>query len=130
MSAIQPMDQDVISKCCGCNQIKVTNDVLMLDFKGPSPGKGWGCMVCNLPNDGAIAVLCEDCFKAVESHTMEIQTIVTGYIQDNQRQPLPPEDQRQPWQHDMEKHAAFERMQRLLHPPQPGPMNERFKWRK
>ena len=33
----------------------------MLDTKSPTPGTGWGCVVCELPADGGLAVLCDTC---------------------------------------------------------------------
>jgi len=35
----------------------------MVPFKGPSPGKGWGCFQCGLPSDGAVVVVCDDCVE-------------------------------------------------------------------
>lgn len=34
---------------------------MMLDRLAPIPGTGWGCVVCNLPLNGAIAMLCDKC---------------------------------------------------------------------
>ena len=50
--------------CCACateeGEIK---NIVMLKQKGPRPGKGWGCNVCNLPPEGAIAALCNSCVE-------------------------------------------------------------------
>jgi hypothetical protein len=35
----------------------------MLDQKSPLLGKGWGCVQCGLPSDGASAVVCDDCLE-------------------------------------------------------------------
>jgi hypothetical protein len=29
----------------------------------PTPGRGWGCVVCDLPADGALAVVCDACLE-------------------------------------------------------------------
>lgn len=51
-----------LGKCCLCaNDAKV---IICLPRRAPMPGKGWGCVVCNLPMDGAISVLCKLCFEA------------------------------------------------------------------
>ncbi len=39
----------------------------MLKEKAPESGTGWGCFQCGLPQDGAVAVLCDDCFARVQA---------------------------------------------------------------
>lgn len=36
---------------------------MMLEYKAPTPGTGWGCRECGLEQDGALAVLCDDCIE-------------------------------------------------------------------
>jgi hypothetical protein len=37
-------------------------NIIMLRHKSPIPGRGWGCFVCDVPADGATAVVCRECF--------------------------------------------------------------------
>lgn len=51
--------------CCSCEKSGPSvKNILMLNKKCPLLGKGWGCLVCNLPNDGAVAVVCDECMEA------------------------------------------------------------------
>jgi len=49
--------------CCVCREEKEMRSVGMLPFRGPTPGKGWACLQCGLPSDGAIVVVCDDCYE-------------------------------------------------------------------
>lgn len=40
-------------------------NVAMLDQKAPIPETGWGCFQCGLPQNGALAVLCDDCIENI-----------------------------------------------------------------
>jgi hypothetical protein len=53
-------DAPDLGLCCAC-AIKAATGILMLQRRAPTSGKGWGCVVCHLPLDGAVAVLCDDC---------------------------------------------------------------------
>ena len=56
--------------------------MIMLDRVAPEPGKGWGCLVCNLPSDGATVVLCDDC---LEIKPQPLGNIIFGYPKENMR---------------------------------------------
>ncbi len=49
--------------CCACGGRRRVRNIVMLDFAGPVPGHGWGCVVCGLPCDGAVAFLCDGCIR-------------------------------------------------------------------
>ena len=49
-----------LGPCCMCEG-GPTHNLIMLRQRGAIPGHGWGCVVCDLPLDGAYAVLCEAC---------------------------------------------------------------------
>jgi len=69
----------------------------MLNRRAPMPGKGWGCVVCDLPQDGAVAVLCESCADQPP------RFVCVGYPKDGARFPfdeLPPGE----FDHDLSKH--------------------------
>ena len=51
---------DHMGPCCLCGKAP-GSVVVMLDFTAPVKGTGWGCVLCELPPDGAVAVLCEAC---------------------------------------------------------------------
>jgi hypothetical protein len=59
------LDPHELGNCCCCEKGAadgvVVRTVVMLDKKCPTPGKGWGCFVCDLPKDGAIYVACDAC---------------------------------------------------------------------
>jgi hypothetical protein len=60
--------------CCNCGNANAIN-FLMLQHKAPIPGTGWGCLVCNLPNDGALAVVCDECI----GRPLALRTVILGY---------------------------------------------------
>lgn len=47
--------------CCVCEGLSGVRNVLMLHKKAPMAGRGWGCVVCGLTCDGAIAIVCDTC---------------------------------------------------------------------
>lgn len=55
-------------QCCGCGAMfpreTLLKDRVFLEIRGPAAGKGWGCTVCGLAPDGAVAVVCAACFDA------------------------------------------------------------------
>lgn len=50
-----------LGPCCACEGTDGVRNIYMLHQKSPTPGKGWGCVVCGLPSDGAVAVVCDGC---------------------------------------------------------------------
>lgn len=46
--------------CCACERENATI-LYCLPFEAPEGQNGWGCVLCDLPPRGAIAVLCEAC---------------------------------------------------------------------
>jgi len=54
-----------LGPCCICSARgpRVRN-IYCLHKLSPTPGRGWGCVVCDLPNDGATAVVCDECQQA------------------------------------------------------------------
>ena len=43
-------------KCCACGQTKRSRNIVMLEQKTLTLGKGWGCVQCGLKMDGAVAM--------------------------------------------------------------------------
>jgi hypothetical protein len=90
-----------IGPCCGCGATQGVKNILMLNRRSPSPGKGWGCVVCGLPFDGAVAVMCDACLGT------KPKFVCIGYPASDGRCPIgecPPEK----FEHDMAKHAEDE----------------------
>lgn len=50
-----------LGTCCGCGTSEGVRNVVMMAQRAPVPGTGWGCVVCNLGLDGAVAVMCDAC---------------------------------------------------------------------
>lgn len=53
-----------LGPCCACERRgKSVRNIILLEKRSPVPGRGWGCVVCGLPPDGAVYVLCDDCLE-------------------------------------------------------------------
>ena len=83
--------------CCHCGRTDGVRNIVMLSRRGPTPGRGWGCVVCGLPCDGAIAVMCDDCID------VEPMFVCSGYPVTGGRVPI---DELSPerFDHDPAKH--------------------------
>jgi hypothetical protein len=73
-----------LGPCCNCGSTEDVRNVLMLNHRAPVPGTGWGCVVCNLPHDGAVAVLCDSCADKGDP----IRAVCVGYPKNGKRMPL------------------------------------------
>jgi len=100
---IEDEDEDFpdLGRCCGCGiEGKAVRNIMMLGYKAPEAGKGWGCLQCGLPPDGANMVLCDECFEAEK-----YSEIVVGYAGENKRMAY---DEfmktAEAFDHDMSKH--------------------------
>jgi hypothetical protein len=76
--------------CCICERPPSStlnvNTMMMMDFIGPQDFQGWGCLLCNLPSVGAIAVLCDDCAKKGETEEIHVKYISGGkYVAERER---------------------------------------------
>jgi hypothetical protein len=80
----------------------------MLDQEAPLPGSGWGCVVCDLPPNGAMVVLCDECLR----DNALPHFVVYGPIGHKQRMPID-ELKRVPFVHDLSRHPN-ERWEREL----------------
>lgn len=50
--------------CCACGGTENVKNVIGINRLAPTPGKGWGCKICGLPSNGAVAVVCDDCLES------------------------------------------------------------------
>lgn len=92
-----------LGACCNCGRKdSLVRSIIFVDRRSPEPGIGCrGCVVCNLPQAGAVAVLCDECLEKSKGYP---ERICLGSPADNRRMPfseLGPE----PFQHDEFKHA-------------------------
>jgi hypothetical protein len=74
--------------CCHC-QRDVTEvgglvNLVFLKRRAPVAGTGWGCCICGIPEDGAIAILCNECFQAGKP----ILFVCEGLVLENKRTPI------------------------------------------
>jgi len=98
-----------LGKCCVCEKEDETvRNIMMMHRRAPGPGgHGWGCCVCGLPPDGAIAVLCDDCLE----QKFDPRFVCEGYAYQNKRVPIencPKGD----FDHDLCKHTEHEPVRR------------------
>lgn len=89
-----------LGPCCVCQKTgDDVRNIIMLHKKAPIPGRGWGCLQCGLPQDGATVVLCDLCFesKAKPSYAC------TGYPASDGRVPIQALSD-EAFNHDLTKH--------------------------
>lgn len=59
--------------CCACDTTGPTvRNFIGLEKEAPVPGQGWGCVICELPCNGALAVICDSCLEAERLPTQAI----------------------------------------------------------
>jgi hypothetical protein len=92
-----------LGSCCICKTYRGVRNVVMLDFKTVVPGTGWGCLVCNLPPDGASAVLCDPCMRRYMEKEDKLKYICVGYPAQDDRARID-DIKREPHMHDLRKH--------------------------
>ena|ERR1700733_8937621 len=77
-----------LGPCCICESNAKAGAMVMLEVKNTIPGHGWGCVVCNLPADGASAVLCDDCATKWQAGEAKLRFACCGYPADEGRVPI------------------------------------------
>lgn len=96
-----------LGQCCVCEKEGPdVRNIIMLPFEGPVPRQGWGCLQCNLPPNGASAVLCDDCLDHYQEGTAIIKFVLNGYPK-NGRFPID-QLEKTPFDHDMKFHPEAE----------------------
>lgn len=74
----------MIGPCCACRRTDVElRNLVMLHVRAPVLGTGWGCVVCGLPSDGALAIVCDACLE----EDRPIVDAIEGYATKGQRVP-------------------------------------------
>lgn len=71
--------------CCACGQSGPSvRNIVMVDRLAPTPGRGWGCLTCGLPLNGALAVVCDVCLESGAAPKF----VCTGWPTQPERTPL------------------------------------------
>jgi hypothetical protein len=60
----------------------------MLHYKASIKGHGWGCVICGLPSDGAVAALCDSCLIQFQRKGAELKFACRGYPASEGRIPI------------------------------------------
>lgn len=90
-----------LGACCACRKAGPTvRNIVCLPLRSPTPGKGWGCVVCHLLSNGAIAVLCDACMESGAT----IRDVCHGYPKENLRTART--SLKEPFDHDMRFHKG------------------------
>lgn len=98
MSAIDAYPND-FGPCCACGKEDETvRNIVMLEVRASRPGTGWGCFVCGLPSDGALAIVCDSCLES----RAYIADACDGYPTDKKRVPV--KRLQGAFTHDLSKH--------------------------
>ncbi len=93
--------------CCGKEGPDVRN-IYQLAYCAPVPGTGWGCIICEIPPDGAVAVVCDKCHET----RAPLLFVVSGFIPEKGRVPLAQLTEK--FNHDLLKHTLIERASALM----------------
>ena len=93
-------DAPSLGSCCGCETTEAVHTIAMLPYRNKVPGHGWGCVVCHLPSDGAVAVLCDSCADAAHHRGIDavLRFACRGYAAEDGRAPI--EKFQEPFVHD------------------------------
>jgi hypothetical protein len=106
-------DDDVVrpdlGTCCACGKTGPdVRNIIMLDKKAPVPGRGWGCLQCGLPPDGASVVVCDGCLDAKAPYKFAC----SGWL--NSRARVPFDSLAGTHEHDMSRHPEARPRIRLV----------------
>ena len=96
---------EMLGSCCNCGrQGESVRNIIFVDMRSPEPGIGcWGCLVCDLEQAGAVAVLCDECLATSKGVPLNV---CLGSPADNRR--LPRSELTEPFDHDLAKHKEQE----------------------
>jgi hypothetical protein len=98
-------DAPTLGPCCICEATEGVCSILMLPQRGVVKGHGWGCVVCGLPPDGAVAVLCNPCLAIYQAKEGALRFACRGYPASDGRVPIA-ELSAEPFDHDDSKHET------------------------
>jgi hypothetical protein len=102
----QPHSHVEIGDCChclrNCLEVGTIVNLIFLKQRAPVAGTGWGCQTCGIPEDGAMAVLCEECHK----ESKPILYACMGLVTDNNRVPIESLS-KEPFGHNLQSHPEY-----------------------
>ena len=93
--------------CCVCEKPDTELNVFQMDYKNPVPSESaWGCFTCNLPMEGAVAVVCDECVEAFPDEEIwdKILFLMDGATR---RIPVPDVKDRISHEHDLSEHPEL-----------------------
>lgn len=97
-------DGPELGPCCICEtESSTVRNIIMLAQKAPVSGTGWGCLVCGLPADGAVVVLCDGCYDTWRAGEAALRFACAGYPADGERVAVA--ELAGEHEHDLEKHT-------------------------
>lgn len=69
-----------VGSCCMClkSESPTVRNFITVEKLAPVPGTGWGCAVCRLPSDGAVAVVCDECLPKLQAGE-ELKEVILGF---------------------------------------------------
>lgn len=106
---VDPNDDELdLGICCACGNTEARN-ILTLALRAPVSGTGWGCVICGIPPDGALAIVCNRCLEYIahSSRPDAIRYVICGYPASRQRMPI--SELTQEFHHDQQAHEYAER---------------------
>ena len=98
-----------LGPCCTCRKSGPSvRNLITLPFRAPAGADGrriggWGCAVCHLPCEGAVAAMCDDCID----ERRDLLEACAGYPATGCRVPITALTE--PFDHDEQRHREFER---------------------
>jgi hypothetical protein len=81
-------DHPKLGPCCMCEGAARVHNIIMLSRRCAVPGTGWGCVACELPADGAYAVLCDGCLALWDADPSLLKFAIKGYPASGERVPI------------------------------------------
>ena len=97
-----------LGTCCICGAGSGSPAIVMLNQRSPISGRGWGCILCGLPANGAIAVVCGDCCQRRDSGQLavakDLRWACRGYPATDGRVPV--EELTGTHEHDLVRHES------------------------
>lgn len=104
---MEKIEVKVKGACCACQSEGPHRNLVTVKITAPEAGTGWGCIICGLEPNGAIAVLCDDC---VEAQAVSITHVSLGRVNTGNRISI--QDYRhEDFDHDMAVHEEYDQMQ-------------------
>lgn len=97
------MEKANFGTCCACGTSENVSSVVLLDKRSPY-GHGWGCFLCGLSQDGAIAVVCEKC----ADEGVPLREFVRGEVANGERASYEELTTAPPFEHDPAFHPELQ----------------------